>query len=154
MHCDVLSSEVLRAKQSRGISSSDPERTEFGSENTKWGFDMVIVCQPRNVSQEWTVLWMCACRCAYCSTYHCTALTNIVVMVRVVLKRVSVTLIDGSFFSMDSPSSECHRPICKQSARAHTHTHTHTQIALEDVLLTSINFLEIYYSITTVCLKP
>ena len=50
MHCDVASSEVLRAKQSRSISSSDPKRTEFGSENTKWVFDMVIVCQPQNVS--------------------------------------------------------------------------------------------------------
>lgn len=36
-------------------------------------------------------------------------------MVRVVLKRVSVTLIDGSVLSMDSPSSECHRPIWKDS---------------------------------------
>lgn len=48
-------------------------------------------------------------------------------IVRVVLKRVSVTLIDGSFFSMDSPSSECHWPICEES------THTYT-----DQLVTSV----------------
>ena len=57
---------------------------------------------------------------------HTVELTNIVVMVRVVLKRVSVTLIDGSFLSMDSPSSECHRPICGESVHAYTHTHMHT----------------------------
>ena len=57
-------------------------------------------------------------------------LTNMVVMVRVVLKRVSVTLMEGSFLSMESPSSECHWPICKGSMDTHTHTHTHTQISV------------------------
>lgn len=61
---------------------------------------------------------------------HTVLLTNIVVIVRVVLKRVSVTLIDGSFFSMDSPSSECHRPICKES----THTYTHKLIQTDQSL--------------------
>lgn len=50
------------------------------------------------------------------------ALTSIVVIVRVVLKRVSVTLIDGRVLSMDSPSSECHRPIYKP-----THTRIQTK---------------------------
>lgn len=59
------------------------------------------------------------------------SLTRIVVIVRVVLKRVSVTLINGSFLSMDRPCSECHWPICKGDMDTHrdtpTHTHRHTQ---------------------------
>lgn len=113
-----------KLKQSHSIASSDTRGTDVGSEATQWLFDMAVVCQPQNVihtlsSQEVNATdehW-----CAYTSVLQCTALTSIVVMVRVVLNRVSVTLIDGSFFSMDSPFSECHRPICK----THTHTNTH-----------------------------
>lgn len=62
-----------------------------------------------------------------CVCERTVVLTNIVVMVRVVLKRVSVTLIDGSVLSMDSPSSECHRPICKDGTHTQTRKHTHTR---------------------------
>lgn len=91
---------------------------------------MVITCVPQSghiqIRQElskenWWALTRARAR--LCVSGSAGVLTKIVVMMSVVLKSVSVTLIDGSAFSMDSPSSECHRPICKDSACTNTHTH-------------------------------
>lgn len=134
MHCDVSSFEALNAKQSRGIASSDPKRSRVKIWKNKTGFwygNYLCTAERRphtdqaGVKQRkwWLLTLVCVFVCAIVSVSN-VVLTNIVVMVSVVLKSVSVTLIDGSVLSMDSPSSECHRPICNYSTHTRAHTHT------------------------------